>query len=590
MKCFPLVIMLSKAEPTGYGGGLMIVKSCLAFLLGMIAFNPVDLASAQNANDAPKAQNSKSHVVAAGDAMRMSGQLLVKYKTHATATDIESLNSSLGVRVLKTHQRSRIQRVEIAEGTALAQALETFKSSSIVEQAGYNYILEAFAIPNDTEYQPYQWNLHNTAGGIWAEDAWNSSLNKGQGITVAVIDTGVAYEDFAPFVQAPDLNKHFVSPKDFHNNDDHPNDDNGHGTHVTGTIAQDTNNNLATAGIAYQANIMPLKVLDAVSAGFADDLNEALYYAVDNGARVINLSLGFAGTGKPDPSGQVCTQIAGLNAALQYAYDNNVVVVAAAGNDGGNVVNCPAAYPTVIAVGATRFDGQRANYSTGGSALHIVAPGGDLTVDQNGDGAPDGILQVSFCNEPEDMWNSYYNLGINQYDEFCSVARAGTSMATPHVTATVALMLGENPSLTPDLVRNILASTARDYGAVGWDPSYGWGLLHAGAAVLEAMGGIPPPPPSPPVPATATVKGFVTDAADGSPIAGATVLARLKGNKYVVTTLADGSYEISGLPFGEYTITASEPIHHRDHLRGVLCSESSPAALLDFALPKKGKN
>ncbi len=105
----------------------------------------------------------------------------------------------------------------------------------------------------------------------------------------------------------------------------------------------------------------------------------AIYHAVGNGARVINLSLGFPNTGSPDPTtGQGCTEIPGLNAALQYAYDHNVVVVAASGNDGGNVVNCPAAYSTTIAVGATRFDGQRTSYSTGGNALDIVAPGGTI--------------------------------------------------------------------------------------------------------------------------------------------------------------------------------------------------------------------
>lgn len=526
------------------------------------------------------------HLLAAGGAKRFAGQLVVKFRRGVTANDIDGLYSILGARVLKVHPRSGLHRLSVAEGPALLQILGTLRNSPIVEEAGYHYVVQNFALPNDTDYQLSQWNFHNTAGGIWAEEAWDVSANKGQGVVVAVIDTGVAYENFGPFVQAADLNKNFVAPKDFHNNDDHPNDDNGHGTHVAGTIAQDTNNNFATAGIAYQASIMPLKILSWDGYGSADDLNEAIYHAVNNGARVINLSLGFSNTGNPNASGQVCTEVAGLNAALQYAYDNNVVVVAAAGNEGGNVVNCPAAYPTVIAVGASRYDGQRAYYSNGGSALDIVAPGGDLLLDQNGDGKGDGVLQVSFCNDPGVMFDTYYLQGISLYGEFCTGMRAGTSMAAPHVTATVALMLGENPSLTPALVRHYLESTARDYGAPGWDSSYGWGLLHAGAAVAAARGGIPPPPPpTPPPTTTGVVQGVVTDMATGLPISGATVTAHLHGNKFSTISSGNGSYIFAGLTFGTYRVTASASAYHSKHGK-VSVTQISPNVTANFVLEK----
>jgi serine protease len=258
-------------------------------------------------------------------------------------------------------------------------------------------------------------------------------------------------------------------------------------------------------------------------------------------------------------------------------------VVAASGNEGAEVVNCPAAYPTVIAVGATRYDGTRAYYSNGGAALDIVAPGGDLLVDQNGDGQPDGISQVSFCNDPGVMFDALA-AGTNLYGEFCTVMHQGTAMAAPHVSATVALMLGENPSLTPDLIRSYLQSTARDYGVGGWDASYGWGLLSAGAAVAAAIAP-PPPPPPPPPPTTGTVQGVVTDIATRLPIAGATVTLRMRGDKFTTTSTNDGSYILSGISFGEYRATVSASSYHAEH-GAISVSQSFPVVTDNVGLEK----
>ncbi|MBI2533900.1 MAG: S8 family serine peptidase [Deltaproteobacteria bacterium] len=555
---------------------LPVLLSCF------LALNVFDSVLAQIPQSPRIVAGANDHLTPAGGPHREAGQLVVKFRPGVPANVIEGLHASLGARVLKVQPLSGLHRLGFPDGADLAQILTVYRNSPLVEEAGYNYVARAFGVPNDTYYQPYQWNFYNTAGGIWAEEAWDTIANKGQGIIVAVIDTGVAYEASGPFVQAPDLNKNFVSPKDFYNNDDHPNDDNGHGTHVTGTIAQDTNNNLATAGIAYQASIMPLKVLGWDGSGSSDDLNEAIYHAVGNGARVINLSLGFPNTGSPDATtGQVCTEIPGLNAALQYAYDHNVVVVAASGNDGGSVVNCPAAYSTTIAVGATRFDGQRTSYSTGGTALDIVAPGGDPNADQNGDGYGDGILQVTFCYDAMTMALYYQLFGINLYTEFCSVFYAGTSMATPHVTGTVALMLGENPGLNPDQVRNYLESATRDYGASGWDSSYGWGLLQAGAAVLAAKEGTTPPPP----PLTGSLQGIVTDAGNGAFIGGAKITASNGASTFTTTSPSNGSYSFNGLACGSYDVTASAKTYASQTKAVQICIQST----LNFALMKRGK-
>ena len=283
-------------------------------------------------------------------------------------------------------------------------------------------------------------------------------------------------------------------PWDFVNDDVHPNDDNGHGTHVTGSIAQDTNNGYGVAGVAYNATIMPVKVIDWSGSG--DDANaiDGIYWAVDHGAKVISMSLEFQNTGSPDGSGNYCTEITGLPAALDYAYAHNVTVVAAAGNEGGTVT-CPGAYPTVIAVGASRFDGQTPSYSNFGPTLDIVAPGGDPSVDQNGDGFTDGVPQETYCDD-------YFTLLLLQdyggasSSGFCDIFESGTSMATPHVAGAAALLLGENASLTPDQVRNYLQSTARDRGPAGWDDHYGWGALDAYAAVASLLGITPTPTPT----------------------------------------------------------------------------------------------
>ena len=348
--------------------------------------------------------------------------------------------------------------------------------------------------PNDTNYL-YQWHMHNTDGGMWADLAWNLAPNRGANVTVAVIDSGVAFEDYSTslsgypqaFKRATDLaGTEFVAPWDFNQNDAHPNDDNGHGTHVAGTIAQNTNNAYGVAGVAYNARIMPIKVLDYTGNGFDDDIVEGIYHAVANGADVINMSIGFPGSGGGDVP---CSEIAGLNAALDFAHAQGVVLVAAAGNDGG-IVSCPAANPNVIAVGAAGYDGLATWYSNNGTALDISAPGGDPLVDLSGDGYVDGVLQETFCYDASVL------LLLNLYGSFCDVYNAGTSMASPHVAGTAALLLGENPALTPDAVRGYLEGTARERGPAGWDPNYGWGALDS-AGALASMLGVPKPVPTP---------------------------------------------------------------------------------------------
>ncbi len=355
--------------------------------------------------------------------------------------------------------------VSLPNGITTSQALKAFKDNPNVVYAEPNYTAYAFLVPNDP-YFPLQWHLDNpTYGGVHAKTAWDTA--SGAGVTVAVVDTGVAFENYTnltsrkKYYQAPDLaSTCFVPGYDYVEKDTHPNDDNSHGTHVAGTIAQSTNNGVGVAGVAFGSCIMPVKVLDRNGSGTYANVALGIRFAADNGAKVINLSLG----------GSASSQT--LLDAVAYAASKGVVVVAAAGNNGTSTVSYPAAYDDyVIAVGATRYDETRAPYSNYGVSLDLVAPGGDLSVDQNGDGYGDGVLQNTF--NPNNKRTNQFGYWFFQ----------GTSMAAPHVAGVAALVLSNGNATTPNDVRTALQSTAEDLGEPGVDTTYGWGLVDAAAAL-----------------------------------------------------------------------------------------------------------
>lgn len=306
--------------------------------------------------------------------------------------------------------------------------------------------------PNDPYYK-HQWHLDQ----VQMPNAWMRT--RGRGVVVAVIDTGVLYRDHERGRRAPDLaGTRFVPGWDFVDGDDTPDDEHGHGTHVAGTIAQSTHNAIGVAGVAPDAAIMPLRVLNAQGGGRSGDIAAAIRWAADHGADVINMSLGG---GLPSRA---------MANAVTYAHDKGVVVVAAAGNTGRGRVEYPAAYDHVIAVGAVRADGQRAYYSSYGDALDIMAPGGDLRVDQNGDGMPDGVVQNTMLRG-DPMHHDY--LGFQ-----------GTSMAAPHVAGVAALLRAEGLR-DPDAVERVLRDSAREAGPAS---DFGAGILQADAALQRQSG------------------------------------------------------------------------------------------------------
>ncbi|MDP2899061.1 MAG: S8 family peptidase [bacterium] len=403
------------------------------------------------------------------------GEILVKFKPGATDRLAQQTVSARGADVLYTSPYAGFRKVRVRRAALTERVIEQLRRNPWVEYAVLNSIAHAHWSPNDS-YYPYQWHFDDerlganpyggaNGGGIRLEPAWD--ISTGSGVVVAVLDTGVAYENYgSTYLRAPDLvYTLFVAGWDFANNDSHPNDDHSHGTHVTGTIAQSTNNGIGVAGVAYNCSIMPVKVLNSNGQGTLEWLADGIYYAVDNGADVINMSLGW-------PPGYDPGQP--LKDALDYAYDNGVTVVCSSGNDSAGTVSYPAAYPTTLAVGATRYDETRPSYSNYGDALDICAPGGDLTVDQNGDLYGDGVLQNTF------------NPTTRNPKAFGYWFFSGTSMAAPHVSGVAALLIARGVA-TPDDVRYALESTAEDKGASGWDAVYGWGLVDAYAALTVPL-------------------------------------------------------------------------------------------------------
>ena len=306
--------------------------------------------------------------------------------------------------------------------------------------------------PNDPKFQ-YQWHLRQ----IGLDKAWPRA--QGAGVIVAVIDTGVAYKNHGRVKGVPDLaGTEIVPGYDFVNDNELALDDHGHGTHVAGTIAQATNNGVGVAGVAFGAKIMPLKVLSSRGFGSVADIAEAIRFATDHGAKIINMSLGGGRSSKV------------LADAVKYAAGKGVLVVCAAGNDGRGHVSYPAAYPGAVAVAATQFDESTTFYSNWGKEIALAAPGGNTRVDQNGDGLPDGVLQNTIVPGHPDE---------NDYLMFM-----GTSMASPHVAGVAALVM-QSGVTDPKAVLKLLKSTARHPKKVASDEHYGAGIVDAGAALTK---------------------------------------------------------------------------------------------------------
>ncbi|MEK7706813.1 MAG: S8 family serine peptidase, partial [Verrucomicrobiota bacterium] len=343
--------------------------------------------------------------------------------------------------------RSNVRVVGVPEASA-ASILAELQRDPTIEFAERDYLAEAAFVPND----PYvvagsEWHLER----IQAPQAWNISFGSSN-VVVAVLDSGIN-------AAHPDLSDQTLPGYDFVWGDNDPADDFGHGTAVAGVIAAAGNNFIGVAGVAFGSKILPVKVMDASGFAAYSTLAQGIRYAVDQGARVINLSL--AGSASSST----------LQDAINYAWSNNVVIVAAAGNNGNSTPQYPAACEHVVAVSATEPDDTLASFSSTGNHLALAAPG-------------DNIFTTA-----RDLANPYS-------------AWSGTSFASPIIAAVAALIASANALLDNSQIVSVLEQTADDLGVVGPDASFGYGRVNAARAVSVASGipidTNPPPPPIPP--------------------------------------------------------------------------------------------
>jgi serine protease len=360
-----------------------------------------------------------------------------------------------------------------------------------IESASPNFIYRAMREPNDTYYS-YQEHYRQ----IRLPQAWDITTGTPAtgDVIVAVIDTGLAtdHEDFTDqLVSGYDFISDTASSRDGDGIDNDPNDPGTsevpgesvfHGTHVAGTIAAASNNSRGVAGVSWGAKIMPLRVLGLGGSGSSYDIEQAVRYAArlpndsntvpNQAADIINLSLG--GAGFSQQSQDLYTQVR----------NSGVIIIAAAGNNNSSELFYPASYDGVVSVSAMDWENDKAPYSNYGSAVDVGAPGGDLSVDNNGDSYSDGILSC-VMNDSTGVPQSNYRF------------LQGTSMASPHVAGVVALMKAAYPDLTPAILDSMLSSgeMTNDMGDTGRDDIYGYGMIDALKSVQAASAAASNPAP-----------------------------------------------------------------------------------------------
>ena len=404
-----------------------------------------------------------------------------------------TVNPSAGLRALSAAGRIARNAAsgDIQTKLDTLMAVKALRRRADVAAADLNYLREATLTPNDSNFL-YQWHYQM----INLPQAWDITTGTVQdgnpGVIVAVVDTGllVNHPDFqGQVIEGYDFIKDLTSARDGDGMDGDASDPGDlaygtrstfHGTHVAGTIAAASNNNLGAAGIAWGAKLMPLRVLGK-NGGNSYDVMQAVLYAAgldnDSGtlpaqrADVINLSLGGAGYSQTEQD------------AFRRARDAGVIIIAAAGNNNSSSPNYPAAYQGVTSVSAVDSKLGRASYSNFGPLIDVAAPGGSFAWDINNDGQLDGVFSTAGNDSSGSIEYTYRLL-------------TGTSMAAPHVAGIAALMKAVNPALTPDAFDTLLASGAltQDIGVPGRDNEFGYGLIDAFKAVTAASGKIPTTP------------------------------------------------------------------------------------------------
>ena len=400
-----------------------------------------------------------------------AGQLLVDFGNNYNDSSINELAYKYDLYIIRKAKILKSVLFGFSRALNPNSIIKVIKNEKYVASATPNFITKANGENDGVDYSSIdvnkiQWNLQ--AAGL----ARDSEFGPSRSVKIAILDTGIAYENYEDgnitYKQAPGFrNIPFWGGYDYINNDEHPNDDNGHGTHITSIIASDS----LVRGIAPNVDIIPVKVLDENRVGTEFALVEGIYHAISQGAEVINMSLSF-------PKGYLPGKL--MVNAVNKAAQAGIVMVASSGNDGLAYVSYPAAMPHVIAVGASRIKNKnnklkRAQYSNFGPTIDIIAPGGTHEYDKNRDGIPDAILGESFePGNPKEMGYWLFS---------------GTSSAAAHVTAASALLLGEGAESKNIL--KLICVTADDSFFSGYDIATGCGNLNIFKALSKVSSELP---------------------------------------------------------------------------------------------------
>jgi len=382
-------------------------------------------------------------------------QILVKPKPTMSEAALHALLSAGGAREHGSIPALdvRVIRVPARAAEKLMDALQRNKD---VEYAEPDHLATAIATANDPHFtNGNQWYLSK----IEAPAAWDTTVGSSN-VIVAVVDSGVSSSH-------PDITGKVLQGYDFVNKDTDASDDNGHGTAVAGITAASSNNGLGMASVSWNSAILPVKVLGADGSGNYSDMANGITWAADKGARIINLSLG--GT-----SSSIT-----LQNAVNYAWNRNVILVAAAGNNGNNTAFYPAACNNVVAVSATDSSDKRPSWSNFGSYVAVSAPG------------------VSVLSLHGSSSYAYWN---------------GTSFSSPVTAGVVALMAAANPGLSNAGIVDALLKNSDDIGAAGYDVYYGHGRVNARRAVAAVVNSVPQDTTAPSV--------AINSPADGATLAG----------------------------------------------------------------------
>ena len=399
----------------------------------------------------------------------------VNHLNHLSATKVEKVFRSENKGLVKGggYKLESIFKITVPEEVNIEQAIFLLSFNPYIEYVEPNYLAELLLLPDDPYYldhypdnvdyrdprwnpqYDYQWNLKK----INMEPAWDINPLFSPVIS-AVIDSGVDYTHpelgSCTLIQVQSNNCPKILPGyDFYNNDDDPIDDNGHGTHVSGIITALTNNSIGVAGIDFSTRIFPIKAFSSSGNGNVYTISEAIYYAVNNGANLINMSFGGSGD---------FPRV--LSDALDYANQNGVVLIAAAGNSNINVkLFWPASYAPALTIAATDHNDTKAYFSNYGNLIDVAAPGTEV---------------VSLRARGTDMYGDGSRLIGTEY-----IRASGTSMSAPHVSALAASILGQSNTYTPAQVRNVIVNSADKIEGIYFSDYTGYGRMNFYASMTE---------------------------------------------------------------------------------------------------------